>query len=78
MPRTKGALLRQGEEIVGVVLRGVRDRLRCGQSGIGEQLGFRIPDYASSSGGVRSEAGRVVGLTCAPRAHHARPASTRG
>ncbi len=67
MPRTKGALPREGEETVGVVLRGVSDRLRCGQSGIGEQLSFRIPDCARSFGGVRSEAGGVVGLACAER-----------
>ena len=67
MRRTLGSPLRKCDEVVGVVPGGISDRLRGGQGGIGEELGFWIRDCPSSTDGVRREDGSGIGLTCTER-----------
>ena len=68
MRRTLGSLLGKCDEVVGgVVPGGISDRLRSGQRGFGEELGFRVRDGPSSTDGVRREDGSGIGLTCTER-----------
>lgn len=67
MRRTLGSAVRKCDEVIDVVLGGISDRMRGGQGGIGEELGFWIRDCPSSSDGIRGEDGSGIGLTCTER-----------
>jgi hypothetical protein len=64
-------------EVVGIALRGVGDRSGCGESGIGEKLGFRIPDWPGGPNGIGRQAGRDIGLSCT-KSHRAMPPASAG